>query len=600
LYLSMKPYLSLLNNHFSRLLCLPLLLGAIRSPAAETVFITATTSNCTSSANCGQGFNLDVNSQGAPVYLEEIAASFTSAISVASDKPATPGARFYSNTYSNSSPDSGLMISPTLFTAAGTYRLYHIYDSSAANVSTNILIGITNVSGCKISTTNSTAFQRSFGAKVGGQNQWQLLCYVTNDVGVSNPAIRFYRVTGKSTAGEANRVLFDVFKFVLNDPCLDIPPIAVTGPLAVTIPRVTVTGVSTQATKVTIYQDSGSGMTAIGSTNIATPGTNFAVSVTGLVKGAYVAATQTINGQEACTPGNNTGLIVGGGANPAVRMALSVRENTALTGPAGTTGPGTNNNIYYIGASAALSGGAPGSDAVLLTPGPTWQTVTFNRGADPANPAMPVCLWNNGSSGDGQLNGNYGVLDGLGIACMGDPGPFEIYIDDFSNGTNGVLQNFEAYNNGALSILFSQPSASGTTPGNLLSLPNDSKVTNATAYAGNKCMVYRFQYNATNDTKWVRCVTSGATGANMMIDLNQPITMKVLLLSPGDPLPPSPAPGSLTISRVNGQTVLSWSGAYPLQSSTNVNGPYTDVGVTSGPYTNTASSDAIFYRLRGN
>src|SRR5205085_1583294 len=126
---------------------------------------------------------------------------------------------------------------------------------------------------------------------------------------------------------------------------------------------------------------------------------------------------------EGCVP--PSGILVGGGPNPNVRIALSIRENVDLTGPAGAQGPGTNINIYYIGASAILPGQGP-DDARVLSPSNCWQTVTFQRGPDPTTPTNPVVIWNNGSAGDATLDGNFGVLDGLAIACQGDPGSLEM------------------------------------------------------------------------------------------------------------------------------------------------------------------------------
>ena len=75
---------------------------------ADVVYVTSMTSNCTSTTVCGSGANPAFNSQSQNVYSEDIVASFTSAISVAAGKNwSEPGARFYSNTYSNSSPASG-------------------------------------------------------------------------------------------------------------------------------------------------------------------------------------------------------------------------------------------------------------------------------------------------------------------------------------------------------------------------------------------------------------------------------------------------------------------------------------------------------------
>ena len=65
----------------------------------------------------------------------------------------------------------------------------------------------------------------------------------------------------------------------------------------------------------------------------------------------------------------------------------------------------------------------------------------------------------------------------------------------------------------------------------------------------------------------------------------------------------SAAPGAIHINYTGGNAVLTWSGSYTLQSSTNVSGTnsgFTDVAgpVLTGPYTNTPSNASMFYRLR--
>ena len=571
-----------------------LLLGflAAVSALADTVYVTATTSNCASSTVCGQGPNPDFNSLGLLVYTDNGYGAFTSAKAGASGKPATPGSRFCSNSFSNSTPDLGVAIAPTLGVPGGVYQIHHAFSSAAGNVSSDILLGVTNVDGCTLSFTNTDKFQSSFGG--GSGSTWQLLGFVTNNPGVSNPVITFYFLGGTVSAGAQKRLLFDTFRFILYAPCLDVANVGVTGPISTNSPTVAVTGV-TNAAAVSVYQDSGSGMVRVGQLTSGIVNGNNNVPVSGLVPGAKIAATQTVGSQEGCVP--PTGFVVGTGPNPAIRVALSVRENIDLTGPAGSPGPGTNVNIYYIGASSLLPGAAP-EQGVVINPSNGWQTITFNRGVDPLNPVNPVVLWNNGASGDTTLDGNYGVLDGLAFAAAGDSGPFDIYLDNMSNGTNGVLQNWEAAAVGANSYQFRSPNFSGTTIGNILPDPSQAQVTSAAAFSGTKAVLLKFQFNSAESNKWVRIVTAGTTGANPQIDLNEPITFKVLLLPPGVS-PISPVPSNLSIMRSGGSVTLNWSGSYQLQIAPAVTGPYTDVsGITTGPYTIPATAPETYYRLR--
>jgi hypothetical protein len=336
-------------------------------------------------------------------------------------------------------------------------------------------------------------------------------------------------------------------------------------------------------------------MTNVGTVSVSGPSNTVAVPISGLVAGAQVAATQTIGGQEGCIP--TAGTIVGTGPNATFRVALSVRENIDLTGPAGATGPGTNVNIYYIGASSLLPGAAP-EQGFVISPSNGWQTITFNRGPDPLNPVDPVVIWNSGAGSDAVLDGNYGVLDGFAIASEGDTGPFDLYIDDMSNGTNGVLQNWESATVGANNYQFSAPITSGTTSGNILPNPNVSQVTTAASYSGSKSLLLKFQFSGTESNKWVRIVTAGATGANPQIDLNEPISFRFLLLPVGV-APVSSVPSNISITHSNANVTLNWTGTYQLQSAPNVIGPYTDVtGVTNAPYTVPANASEAYFRLR--
>src|SRR5437867_1514602 len=180
-------------------------------------------------------------------------------------------------------------------------------------------------------------------------------------------------------------------------------------------------------------------MVKIGSLTVSNPPAIVPVPVSGLVKGAQAAATQKVKGQESCVP--STGALVGGGANPSVRVALSIRGNPGLAGPVGSTGGRTNANVYFLGASNLLAGACPDL-GVVLQPGTNWQTVTLTRGGDSANPIDPVVLWNDNGGASPTLDGNFGALDGLAFACQGANGPFAIYLDDFAHRPHGVLQNW--------------------------------------------------------------------------------------------------------------------------------------------------------------
>lgn len=696
---------------------LSLSLVALTGVAArgDVVYVTAMTSNCISTTVCGNSANFDVNpNTGFAIYNDNALSFFTSAISSNPEKPPTPGARAFGVGFTNTTPDLGITINPALGVPGGVYRIYHVYSSTAGNVSTNLIMGITNVADCTLSATNTDKFQRQYGLVSGGANQYQFLGFVTNNPGTANPVITFYYVSGSVDAGAANqRLVVDTFRFILNDPCLDIPNVSATGPLGASLNDVVVTGVSASATAVTVYQDSGAGMVQIGTLNAGVVAGNNSVPVTGLVKGAQVAATQTIGGTEGCTP--TAGLVVGGGANPRVRVVLSVRE-TPSTGPVGASGStaGVGANIHFLGASFR-NGSAPG-DGPVMYPSNDWQTITFDRGTarigSPANlagvradgpgylandtvavrvyayqfvpgngtqiysttpaesstvtsndtfvvnwtwdavpgadgyrllrnynsdnyavystdalttsfnddntvwgglaPVTPTFVqtnasikWNaaTGSTPIGTQNdiqGQWGVIDAIALAIddLTDTGSYDFYIDNLKNGST-VFQNWESAVGNTAEYGFRAPGFSGSTSGNLLGAPNSSRVSVRAADTGTKSLHVKFQWNGTNNTKWLRLTTSTALGvSNPQINLDDPTSIRFLMLPVGGSLPAQPAAPTLSISNnAAGQTVLNWTGGHNLQASSLAPGTYTNTGVTLGPWTNTLPDSEKFFRL---
>jgi 3D (Asp-Asp-Asp) domain-containing protein len=351
------------------LLTLPLLLAGSHLAWADIVYVTARPSP--SGANA--------NTDGTYAEIAAIGAD-TSAAGTGTGVPARSGCRYFSNSFSNTAyatsyPLPGISLTPTLGVPGGVYQIHHNFSSTAANVSTNISLTVTcSVGGTLSFTTAGTNFTRAAGNPA---NQWKFLGYLTNDVGSVNPTIDFYYLDGHVNAGLNNRLLVDAFRFTYYEACVDVPVVSVTGPLSSNSTDVVVTGISASATNVFVYQDSGAGMVQVGAKLTGVTAGNNTVTVSSLTRGAVVAATQKINGQEGCVP--TAGLVVGGGANPSVRMALSVRE-TPSTGPIGSPGNSTYTNIHFLNATAT-SGGAP-IDAGVIYPSNGWQTVTFFRGTN--------------------------------------------------------------------------------------------------------------------------------------------------------------------------------------------------------------------------
>jgi hypothetical protein len=692
------------------LLALSLMACVGSSALADIVYVTSLTQGCTTTANCpgpnGDGTYTEVN----------LTLGYTTAKGTAPGRPITPGGtRAYLASAFLTDTTAGVDITPTLGTPGGVYKIDYNYDSqTGGNVSTNVIMAVTASEGSILSFATTDKFQRQFG---NPRNQWQLMGYITNGPGITQPTISFrYQSGDVSAAGTpssaANRLMVDCWRFTLVEPCIFVNPVAVTGPLSSNVNQVVVTGVSATATNVSVYQDSGTGMVLIGQKTSAVTAGNNSVTVSGLIKNAQVAATQTIDGQEGCVP--TSGLLVGGGANPRVRVVLNVRETTS-TGPVGTSGStaGIGANIHFLGASTRI-GGAP-ADGPVLTPSTDWQTLTFDRGTlrvgNPATaagaiatdvgyapndtvairvyafrtppetnvrifssvPAQSSVITSNdsfavnwswdavpdaegyrllrnynsdsytNSSADifatsvldqnniwggiaavtpsvGQTNasvkwnsagapsspagtqndlqGQWGTIDAIVFAIddLEDTGPFEIYIDNLKNG-NTVFQDFEGAPANTSGYGIQRPGISGTTSGFILGAPDQSIVSNAAADTGGKSQRIRFQWNSTTSDRWVRVTTSAAVGQNPQINLDDPTSIRFLILPVGQ-TPVSPPAPTLSVQQVGPDTVLNWSGTHRLQASDNVTGPYTTVsGVTNAPWSNTFPEPQKFFRL---
>lgn len=514
--------------------------------------------------------------------------------------------------------------------------------------------------------------------------------------------------------------------YLTANPCVFTSDALAIGPVSTNSDQVTIAGISAAATEIKVYQNTGpsESMVVIGTKTSGITVGNNAITVSGLTFGARVVATQTIAGQESCIPQASSGVVVGGGANPSVRAALSIRE-TPSTGPVGSPGISTNGNIYFLNATT-ISSGAP-IDAGIISPSIGWQTVTFLRGTneivgDSANASgtlvdgagyaandsisiqvyayrnlpngtriysqNPTTLptdvtsnavftvnwtWDAVPAADGyrvlrspnfagyiesvdvpgnsysdanvgwtpdvtvtpttsqpgrsvkwntqagdplptgttnQLPGQWGILEALSFAInnLDDTGPFDLYIDNFKNGTN-VFQTFEEAPAKITDYAFRAPTFSTTTSGSILTSPDVGQVSNAVADEGTKSFNVRFQWNGTNATKWLRLTTSGVN--NPQLNLDEPISFRLLLQPANTPLPAAPVAPSLTLTQTNNQKILNWTGGHRLQTSVNATGTYTNVpqnlsanvwtNVTRGaflsPWTNTYTEPTRFFRL---
>ncbi|HNQ73457.1 MAG TPA: hypothetical protein PKN95_07625 [Verrucomicrobiota bacterium] len=634
-------------------------------------------------------------------------------------RPATGGTttRCYIGGAIIDDPNAGADLMPVLGTPGGTYEISYNFNSLAGNTSTDVVFSV-SADYATLSFTETDKFQRKFGSPA---NVWQHMGYLTNDVNSSTPVIKFRYQSGRITASDGNRMIFDAWRFTLVEPCLAVPVATVIGPAGASSAQVTVAGIDASATSIRVYQDSGNGLVQVGEKTTDISAGNNAVPVSGLVKGARVVATQTVNGQEGCLPEANTGLLVGGGANPTVRIALSIRETTS-EGPIGDPGISSSGNIHFLGATD-MSGGAP-INAPIVYPSNDWQTVTFDRGSlatvgdatglvasttsesgynptdivdlqvfayrtlpnglviyseTPAQSATvtsndvfavnwawdavagadgyrllrsywgagffeyvdvtgnqyhdannawiydpeaadavllktaqsgPSIQWNPSASNTNNLPGNWGILEAIAFTVddPGDTGPFNLYIDNLKNGDT-TFQTFETAPAGSTDYGFRVPRFSGSTSANLIDAPNIGAVSSQAADTGTKSFRVSFQWVGNKSTAWLRLTTSGVN--NPQVNLNEPISFRLLMQPVGATPPPPPAAPTLSVVKTDAGVVLNWEGGHRLQSATAASGPYVTVpqtispnvwtNITSGaflsPWTNNFSEPVRFFRL---
>ena len=132
-------------------------------------------------------------------------------------------------------------------------------------------------------------------------------------------------------------------------------------------------------------------------------------------------------------------------------------------------------------------------------------------------------------------------------------------------------------------------SVSGTTSGNLLSEPDDSATSVGIADTGwNSCRV-RWQFLDGQTSRWLRLVTVGASGTpSPQVDLNQPISLRILLPPPGWS-PPARAPILSLPSWQAGQFQFTLTGTpgsnYVIQVATNLTGsPWIPIRTNVAPF----------------
>jgi hypothetical protein len=456
----------------------------------------------------------------------------------------------------NNTAGSSVTLRPNL-QDSGVYLLEAAFpapSSQSADIVVRIdLVGatLTNFSATTTLTNDgiadiieSTVFQRS-----GGSTNWRSIGTLVLDPGVSVPTVTFTHIRGELSSSAA-RFYSDAYRLVNTaEPCLSgLPSLnTVNGPLAAGQTTVLVPGVDTNATKVTVYANGlaiGQKVGGIvGGSEVET------VTTTPLVAGEIITVTQhNTNDVESCRP--NTGPIVGGGANPQVRISYSLRMDPALTGPIGAEATSASTWLTMLGATGPASGfGTAPLGGTVLQPSNCWQTVTYNFGS-----TDPRYTW----AGTGTDPGQFALLDSLAFSMQAprDSGPYAIYIDNIVNGST-LIEDFETEPASAASYIFNVPDSSITTVGNLLSqppgsiTPNVSVITNLNADTGTNAAFINWQFKDTAEGSWLRLVLAGTgtVGSAPQVDLTQPISIRFLVLPVGE------TEGDLQVTAIGRRTV---------------------------------------------
>ncbi len=306
--------------------------------------------------------------------------------------------------------------------------------------------------------------------------------------------------------------------------CSPVPGVTVSGPLSAGQTTVTVTGVKTSeypATDIKIYADG-----ALIATGPAT-GATTTVTVPPLVAGKTIKATQVVNTIEGCMPA--WGPIVGSGSNGSLYLTLGIKENAALNpGPQtiGADGTSGGSGWQWIGSTTRIGDAPVGKP---ISPSRDWQTITFDPATDPIS---ATSLGTTGTTTG--LDGTYGIIDHLGITTGGtDTGPYVLYIDNVENDgvTFGTFEN-PPYVAGTNTVMFRQPSYSGTTSGNIWASPNYTRIDAAYGDGSLQSNKVTFAFVDNAASRWVRLVTYNAPGGlpNPIINLTKPTTFRILLL----------------------------------------------------------------------
>ena len=443
-----------------------------------------------------------------------------------------------------------IQLTPTLGTAGGTYKVELTVLSTNCNGDLINDITVTGGTMYDSANVNPITTTNAYQISVSG-NKWGVVGYVRLNAGVTTPVITFTinAATPGTTPSGSSRWYSDSYKFSLLG---DTPqPGGVTGSPTLNAggTKAKVFGILPTATDVTVYKVGSA--TPLGTYHFtgAAPASQD-VTTTPLVRGDMLVATQTVTGKESAIPITG-GPVVGVGPNGPILLTIGMRETLPPLVPEPVIGSagGTTGIIEWLG-SDGIDTGAPRGK--LIVPSNNWQTVTFTPGVDPmaVNPM--------GLSGNGVLDGTFGVLEHLAITPVTcntkDTGSFQIYLDTIKNGTTQIT-GFEGYSAGS-QVIFRQPSFSSTTSGFLLGFannsvsPNNSVVDTTIAAEGTNSDRIEFQFTNSGLGNFLRLTSFGASNIpNPIVDFRLPISLKILLK-------PAAGSGTLAVTDPADQTVF--------------------------------------------
>ena len=496
----------------------------------------------------------------APFYwIPSTGAGFaTSSGSSAAPGAPTPNYSFY-HTASTVTVGNGWGITDTSATAVGDGKniIYKVEISfPGSNCSTDLIVGLSSAN-CAIggvahgTIAACTAMQSAYVANI-----WSLVCYVTNNVGVTQPDIGFKYVSGAN-----NRAYCTVARFTqVGAPCQNAGACGILGPVSTNQAYVTVTGVTNATDLAVLVYEKTNGVENPNPIGILTSGIvvgNNQVPVTwdaDSVSAQLLATQITPGGQEGCHSYSGA-YVVGSGPNPKLYVSLNCR-----TSKGGGAGAGLNNGPVGM-ASDSTSGGTslffmpgplnstqlPQNSGILLTPSTNWQTIVI----DPRT-VQKGWVWSGFDSG-GALSAqdNVGAWAGLESLIFqqgdNDTGPIDILIDNVYSGPD-LLVNFENdwansastnyYNTstGAVySVFYNPTNGYSGYPVGYSEGPNSALVlSNQFAVSGTNVEELEWQWSGYGADAWFRCLfLNGAQWNYPQIHMDAPFQFDILLLPKG-------------------------------------------------------------------